>query len=797
MNSYSKFASLMAKNRCLLRNTVALGGLFTILVIRDEEIKEYEPQMKIKLEPPSFEGFVANFFPTDLFRSATFSDFDPHPSKQLHSIRQQEAQRKIRETSSEKKLGCVYNVEWTRPLGEGGFGAVYLCKDKRTGALAALKQISKQYTNDSSFQREMDAFLHIRKSGGHPNICGLRENFEEGEFYYLVLDLIKGGEMFDHLVKDGAYSEADAARLVREVGSALSFLHGIGLVHTDLKPENLMLSSENSSDAVIKVVDFGCAQIIDKNSPYYNPNGNQSFSNTPGYSPPEIIDCTMRPIDLDPSVDMFSIGVIIYIMLTGVHPFDISGGSTDNQMNQRILRNCMPPLQNSPITAHLSQSAIELIGKLLDWNPKTRMTALEMLNHPWVKGETATTGKITNSEKKLKAFRKYKSGLEAQVFASMVQYSDGSCYEDDTKKISLIERSFQTIDAENRGYITTKDLKRLDAMKGHRTMEEKGGEEESQLSLSGFSNLLSEHMKNVYFSADHIVFKEGDEGDSMFFINSGRVEVTTDEGFKAIIEQGDFFGEGVLLNKHGKRSATVKCITPLHGIEIGRNYFEKYVAEGFETELTLLEIDRLRRQDRAKAILGLQDRLNSDIMKNGDYVYKQWEKGDDIFLLEGGVVDIDVNGHCVYTVQAGELFGEYAMIFGRPRNTSARCVSDQCKIDVMELKDFEGIMKSNSSIRDGLRDVVLRREFKKALVYATENAFPSTENELKEAFERIDVDGSGYIDLAEIRVLLRRMDESLTDNDIAQILNSLDLDGAGKIHWSEFKRIFWIRSTTP
>jgi serine/threonine protein kinase len=110
--------------------------------------------------------------------------------------------------------------------------------------VAAVKQISKQYTNDTTFQREMDAFMHMRKWGGHPNICGLRENFDEGDFYYLILDLIQGGEMFDHLIKDGAYSEADAARLVREVGSALSFLHGIGLVHSDLKPENLYVNTE-------------------------------------------------------------------------------------------------------------------------------------------------------------------------------------------------------------------------------------------------------------------------------------------------------------------------------------------------------------------------------------------------------------------------------------------------------------------------------------------------------------------------------------------------------------------------
>ena len=80
----------------------------------------------------------------------------------------------------------------------------------------------------------MEALLHIRQHGGHPNICRLRENFDEGQYYYLILDLVSGGEMFDHLVNQGPYSEADAARLIREVASALAFCHGIGLVHGDL-----------------------------------------------------------------------------------------------------------------------------------------------------------------------------------------------------------------------------------------------------------------------------------------------------------------------------------------------------------------------------------------------------------------------------------------------------------------------------------------------------------------------------------------------------------------------------------
>ena len=107
---------------------------------------------------------------------------------------------------------------------------MYLGTDKTTGELVAVKKIPKRFTNDTSFQKEMNAFHQIRMNGNHPNICGLRENFDEGDHFYLVMDLISGGEVFDRLIDSGAYSEADAARLVREVGSALAFLHGIGLV---------------------------------------------------------------------------------------------------------------------------------------------------------------------------------------------------------------------------------------------------------------------------------------------------------------------------------------------------------------------------------------------------------------------------------------------------------------------------------------------------------------------------------------------------------------------------------------
>ena len=131
----------------------------------------------------------------------------------------------------QQSLRSMYKVDWKKPLGQGGFGAVYQASDRKTGEKVALKQISKKYTDDVGFQREMEAFMHLRRAGGHPNICGLRENFDEGNYFYFSLDLISGGEMFDHLIANGPYSEQDAARLMQEVASALSFMHGIGFVH--------------------------------------------------------------------------------------------------------------------------------------------------------------------------------------------------------------------------------------------------------------------------------------------------------------------------------------------------------------------------------------------------------------------------------------------------------------------------------------------------------------------------------------------------------------------------------------
>ncbi len=230
--------------------------------------------------------------------------------------------RILNETSNPiENLHAKYFIDWSRHLGEGAFGQVFLAQNKRTGDKVALKKIPKKFTDNASFQNEVNALFRVEANGGHPYICSIKEIFEDGKYYHLVLDLVSGGEMFEHLIKMGAYSEQDASRLVKEVACALSFLHGIGIVHGDLKPENLMLSTMRKEDSTIKLVDFGCALVRSEDS--NSVVSKSSVGNTPAYCPPEVLENEKDPIT--PQMDIWGLGIILYIMLTGLHPFDLDG----------------------------------------------------------------------------------------------------------------------------------------------------------------------------------------------------------------------------------------------------------------------------------------------------------------------------------------------------------------------------------------------------------------------------------------------------------------------------------------
>uniref|UniRef100_A0A7S3L0D0 cGMP-dependent protein kinase n=1 Tax=Amphora coffeiformis TaxID=265554 RepID=A0A7S3L0D0_9STRA len=683
------------------------------------------------------------------------------------------------------------------PLGEGAYATVYLGVDRQTGEKVAVKRFPRPVTHATVFQREMRVLQYVLQFGGHPHICGLHDFFADDDSdadYQVVVDFVSGGEMFDHLINNGAYSEADAARLVREVASALAFLHGIGVVHNDLKPENIMLSTTKAADSVVKLVDFGSAFIP----------GLQPLDGvfTTAYASPETFTLPMgqRP---QPAADMWALGVILYIMLNGVHPFEVKGGAaTDEELEKRIRTNMYPPpIRNSPVTQHLSESAKELLARLMERDPTKRITAEEMLEHPWVLGETATTDRIAGSDERLKRIRAMKTKLQANFFHDAVIWSDNEA--DSRRRTSLLEQSFKrrynsgpaplVVDGDGRS--NSSDGNSSDYKSDGSSIRSSGrdsgeGKDDDDLSMAEFHSVLAENMKHRFFPRNHIIYSEGDEGNHMYIIISGTIEVTTVHGSRAERSQGDFFGEGALLSPQKIRSGTIRCKTPVHVLEISRKYFEKYLASSeLGLMLAVKEKDRIRKRNRAKMILKQQPNLTPREYVKGEYLFQAGKEDDDsIFVVDSGEVKVDVDGHQVMTVFKGNITGEYSAMTGRKRNCSAVCQTDRCTASSMSGYEFRKLMDSFPDAFLAMHDLSLRRDFKKAVVLRLKKEFPYTNP--REAFDAVGPNEDDVLTIESIGRIMRDMDEDYTDAEILEVVKMMDLTNTGDVCFDEFCKVF-------
>mmetsp|Transcript_13551 Transcript_13551/g.19998 ORF Transcript_13551/g.19998 Transcript_13551/m.19998 type:complete len:784 (-) Transcript_13551:263-2614(-) len=645
-------------------------------------------------------------------------------------------------------------------LGEGAFSRVFLGIDRTTGENVAVKRIHREYTDLEAFRRELRAMQFILQFGGHPHIISLHDWFQDEDYYHVVLDFVSGGEMFDHLIKNGAYSEADSARLLREVASALAFLHGIGVVHSDLKPENIMLSTEHASNSAIKLVDFGSAEIPGA------PPITSSF--TPAYAPPEAFgDAGVTK----PAADLWAVGVILYIMLVGLHPFALKDSISDDELERRICTNS-PPIRDSNFTEHLSDSAKDLLERLMERDPAKRMKADEMLQHPWIQGKTATTDTIAGSDKRLSRMRAMKTKFQAKFFHNAVNWSDND--DNMRRKTSLIEKSFKSINEGNE----------------EKSRNNADDEENNSISMAEFQGLLSENIKHKFFPKNHIIYNEGDIGDHMYIINSGTIEVTTSHGSRADRSQGDFFGEGALLHPTKIRSGTIRSKTPVHVLEISREYFEKYLASSeLGLMLAVKEKDRIRKRNRAKMILSHQNTLKFKEYRKGESIFREGTKGDTLFIVEEGVIRIDVKGRHVFSASKSNIFGEYsALTPNRSRNCAAICNSPRCVVKLMAGKDFRKLMDLYPDAKSSILDLRLRRDFKKAVVHRLGKEFPY-DNPM-EAFEAVGVDENGELGVRAIGKIMRDMDPEYTDEEIEDVIRMMDLTDSNTVCFDEFRKVF-------
>lgn len=256
-------------------------------------------------------------------------------------------------------------------LGLGVNGKVVECYNKKTGQKCALKILYEC----PKAQREVE--LHWRVSAGPHivRIISLYENMYRGKKCLLIImECMEGGELFSRIQARGdqAFTEREASEIMRDIGTAIQFLHNMNIAHRDIKPENLLYNSKDNA-AVLKLTDFGFAKETSLQNPLQTP------CYTPYYVAPEVLG----PEKYDKSCDMWSLGVIMYILLCGFPPFYSNTGQAISPGMKRRIRMGQYEFPN-PEWAEVSEEAKQLIHQLLKTDPNERMTINKFMNHPWI-----------------------------------------------------------------------------------------------------------------------------------------------------------------------------------------------------------------------------------------------------------------------------------------------------------------------------------------------------------------------------------------------------------------------------
>uniref|UniRef100_A0A8C4NT75 Serine/threonine-protein kinase DCLK2 n=1 Tax=Dicentrarchus labrax TaxID=13489 RepID=A0A8C4NT75_DICLA len=258
-----------------------------------------------------------------------------------------------------------YNVG--KVIGDGNFAVVKECVERSTGKEFALKIINKAKCSGKEHLIENE--VAVLRKVKHPNIIMLIEEVDTSSELYLVMELVKGGDLFDAITSSAKYTERDATVMVYNLAGALKYLHSLNIVHRDIKPENLLVFEYPDGTKSLKLGDFGLATVVE--GPLYTVCG------TPTYVAPEIIAESGYGL----KVDIWAAGVITYILLCGFPPFRSESNMQEDLFDQILLGRLEFP---SPYWDNITDSAKELIGQMLQVNVEARYTAQDILSHPWV-----------------------------------------------------------------------------------------------------------------------------------------------------------------------------------------------------------------------------------------------------------------------------------------------------------------------------------------------------------------------------------------------------------------------------
>ncbi|WOL05957.1 hypothetical protein Cni_G14688 [Canna indica] len=324
-----------------------------------------------------------------------------------------------------------------KELGRGQFGVTFLCTEKSTGRKYACKSVSKRKLvtkhDIDDMRREVVILQHLT---GQPNIVEFKGAYEDKENVHLVMELCMGGELFDRITAKGSYTEKAAAAVCRDIVNVVNVCHFMGVMHRDLKPENFLLVSKDDN-AELKATDFGLSVFIEEGKVY------KEIVGSAYYVAPEVLQKNYGK-----EIDVWSAGIILYILLCGFPPFY---GETEKAIFDAILTEDID-FQSAPWPS-ISESAKDLIRKMLTRDPKKRITAAQALEHQWLRAGGLASDRPLDSAvlsrmKQFRAMNKLKK-LALMVIAENLSEED----------IKGLQQMFKNMDTDNSGTITFEELK--------------------------------------------------------------------------------------------------------------------------------------------------------------------------------------------------------------------------------------------------------------------------------------------------------------------------------------------------
>ncbi|XP_022746175.1 calcium-dependent protein kinase 1-like [Durio zibethinus] len=363
---------------------------------------------------------------------------EPGKRRKPHNVKRQACAGLQIESVLQTKTGHLkeyYNLG--RKLGHGQFGTTFLCVEKGTGKEFACKSIAKRKLTTlddvDDVRREIQIMHHL---AGHPNVISIKGAYEDSAAVHVVMELCEGGELFDRIVKRGHYTERKAAELARTIVGVVETCHSMGVMHRDLKPENFLFVNEEE-DSPLKAIDFGL-------SIFFRPGDILSdVVGSPYYVAPDVL----RKL-YGPEADVWSAGVIIYILLSGVPPF---WGETEQEIFDEVLHGDLD-FTSDPWPS-ISESAKDLLRKMLVRDATKRITAHEVLRHPWIQVDGVAPDKpldsvVLSRMKEFSAMNKLKK-MALRVIAQRLS----------EEEIAGLKEMFKMIDTDNSGQITYEELK--------------------------------------------------------------------------------------------------------------------------------------------------------------------------------------------------------------------------------------------------------------------------------------------------------------------------------------------------